>query len=111
MVIGTSSERSKIANFINFNFVCLFLHRPVYLLVFALAGKPSAYDLGFASGKSLVRLHNSLGSCESILGKLPRGQFYLPTPAAFTLFILDISDKKGALEYTSQKSFKLYTTK
>ena len=46
-----------------------------------------AYGLGFAFGKSLLRIHNSLGSCESILGNLPWGQFYLPTPAAFTLFI------------------------
>ena len=51
------------------------------------SGKPSAYGLGFAFGKSIVRLQNSLGSCESILGNLPRGQFYLPTPSAFTLFI------------------------
>ena len=45
------------------------------------------YGFRFAFRKSLVRLHNSLGSCESILGNLPRGQFYLTTPAAFTLFI------------------------
>ena len=46
-----------------------------------------AYGPGFAFGKSLVRLHNFLRSCDSILGNLPRGQFYLPTPVAFTLFI------------------------
>ena len=50
-------------------------------------GKPSAYGLRFAFRKSLVRLHNSLGSFESVLGNLPRGQFYLPTPVAVTLFI------------------------
>ena len=55
--------------------------------VVRVSSKPSAYGLRFAFGKSLVRLHNSLMSCESILGNLPRGQFYLPTPAAFTLFI------------------------
>ena len=37
-----------------------------------------------------VKAHNSLGSCESILGNLPRGQFYLPTPTALTLFIPDL---------------------
>ena len=47
--------------------------------------KPSAYSLGFAFVKSLVRLQNSLGSCESILGNLPR------TRAAFTQFIPNIS--------------------
>ena len=44
---------------------------------------PTAYSLKFAFRKSLLRLHNSLGCCESIHGHLPRGHFYLPTPAAF----------------------------
>ena len=73
------------------------------------SGKPLAYALGFAFGKSLVRLHNFLGNCESIRGNLPREQFYLPTHAAFTLFIPNIRNPHVSLSMSEAQEVQLNT--